>query len=129
MLSSYLPQLSVEEDEAARAAFAGRLGVKVVSGGQEFLHPRAGWKFQESNGWLAITSPKDHIVAIYREWESIRMYGGNLTLEDLRAVGADGISSSPVTEPRHPSLVSAALVACWLVLARRGRKQRGAAAR
>lgn len=129
MLSTYLPELSVEEEAAARATFAGRLGVKVVSGGQEFVHPRAGWKFQESNGWLAITSPKDHIIAIYREWESIRMYGGNLTLEDHRAVTAKGVSSSMRAEPRHSSLVSAALVACWLVVARRGKRQKGPAAR
>jgi hypothetical protein len=103
-LSNYPPRLALDEAAPTWTPFAGRVLVKVVSDGQEFVHPDASWKLDTTTGWLAITSPRDQIIAIYREWESMRRYGANLASEEHREVTNGGVGFTPRLEGNewHP---------------------------
>lgn len=126
MSSDRNPQLLSEGIAAAGLTSAGMAGVTVIAGGQEFTHPGATWKIDASNGWLAITVSFNRAVAIYREWESVRMYPSNPA--DLGDVATTGVGSprrregeQRHTQPRRQSLTAQRLDAhnsAWVSTAR-----------
>lgn len=130
-MSAHLTPRSLSEDPApAQSTSPGHAGVTVISGGQEFSHPKAKWKIDDSHGWLVITHFPNRTVAIYREWESMRMTwsdaegrGGG----ELLPVPASSGITAPQPDSHHWVLASGAravLVLSWMVRERSLRRKR-----